>query len=164
MTEGLKVWRETGNEKDVKGVLSVFVSRFDRMLDKELEAKGIQPGLLGIMNAAKVYNLVEERGEKAIRTLFASTGVKGDAYEADYYIKGLMAAHSVNTAPLSTIEAFIKSPDHTPKLPIETDKIDHFFEKVASADIDIDSVYEKLLSDGLKAFEEAFSGLLSSLD
>jgi len=161
---GLKEWRKTGNEKDVQGVLSVFVSRFDRMIDKQLEEKGVQPGLLGIMNAAKVYNLVEERGEKAVRTLFASTGVKGDAYEADYYIKGLMATHSVNTAPLSTIEAFIKSPDHTPKLPIESDKIDHFFEKVASAGIDINYVYEKLLSDGLKAFEEAFSALLNSLD
>jgi len=164
MTEGLKSWRETGNSKDVQGVLSVFVSRFDRMLDKQLEEKGVQPGLVGIMNAAKVYNLVEKRGEKAIRTLFASTGVKGDAYAADYYIKGLMASHSVNTAPLTTIEAFIKSSDHTPKLPIEADKIDEFFEKVASAGIDMDAVYEKLLNDGLKAFEEAFSGLLSHLE
>ena len=162
--DGLKKWRETGNKKDVQGVLSVFVSRFDRMLDKQLEEKGIQPGLVGIMNAAKIYNLVEERGEKAIRTLFASTGVKGDAYVADYYIKGLMASHSVNTAPLTTIEAFIKSPDHTPKLPIDSDKIDSFFEKVSSVGIDMDSVYEKLLNDGLKAFEEAFSGLLSHLD
>jgi len=162
--EGLKKWRETGNKKDVQGVLSVFVSRFDRMLDKQLEEKGVQLGLVGIMNAAKIYNLVEERGEKAVRTLFASTGVKGDAYETDYYIKGLMASHSVNTAPLATIEAFIKSPDHTPKLPIETDKIDDFFEKVASAGIDMDSVYEKLLNDGLEAFEKAFSQLLSHLD
>ena len=164
MRDGLKVWRETGNKKDVQGVLSVFVSRFDRMLDKELETKGIQPGLVGIMNAAKIYNLVEESGEKAVRTLFASTGVKGDAYEADYYIKGLMASHSVNTAPLSTIESFITNPDHTPRLPIGSDKIDQFFKNVASAGIDMDLVYEKLLVDGLKAFKDAFSQLLSHLD
>ena len=164
MTEGLKIWHKTKNKKDVQCVLSVFVSRFDRMLDKELETKGIQPGLLGIMNAAKIYNLVKTRNKKAIRTLFASTSIKGNAYVADYYIKGLMASNSINTAPLSTIKAFIKNPDHTPRLPIEDDKIEHFFKKVASAGIKMELVYEKLLSDGLKAFKDAFSNLLNSLD
>ncbi|WP_456452553.1 transaldolase [Hydrogenimonas sp.] len=164
MQEGLKVWRATGDGKEVRGVLSVFVSRFDRLLDKELEAKGLAPGRLGIMNAASIYNLVESRGEKALRTLFASTGVKGDAYAADYYIKELMAPHSVNTAPLATIEAFVEDPDHRPRLPIDGEAISQYFERVDAAGIDMNAVYDKLLTDGLKAFKEAFATLLAHLE
>jgi len=164
MQEGLRIWRKTGGEKNVQGVLSVFVSRFDRMLDKELVSKGIQPGRLGIMNAAKIYNMVEASGEPAIRTLFASTGVKGDAYPADYYIKELMAPHSVNTAPLGTIEAFVEAPDHQPKLPIDEAEITSFFAAVKEAGIDMDHVYKKLLDDGLEAFKEAFVKLLTDLE
>jgi len=161
--EGLKIYRATG-EKNVRAVLSVFVSRFDRMLDGKLERAGLQPGRLGILNAARIYNLVESRKERAIRTLFASTGVKSDAYEADYYIKELMAPHSVNTAPLETIEAFLEHPLHAPKLPIDEAAIDTFFKAVESAGIDMQEVYRKLTEDGLKAFKEAFAGLLSHLE
>ena len=162
MTEGLAALRARGGE--AKGVLSVFVSRFDRMLDERLSAKGIAPGRLGIMNAAAIYNLVESRGEAAIRTLFASTGVKGGAYEADYYIKELMAPHSVNTAPLATIEAFVEEPDHRPRLPIDGEAIAHYFERVAEAGIDMSEVYDRLLREGLDAFKKAFSELLAHLE
>ena len=164
MQEGLKIWRATGNGKDVRGVLSVFVSRFDRMLDERLLERGIEPGRVGIMNAAKIYNLVESKQDPAIRTLFASTGVKGDAYPADYYIKELMAPHSVNTAPLATIEAFVENPDHTPKLPIDDEKIEEFFASVEEKGIDMNEVYDTLLHDGLKAFKEAFATLLAHLE
>jgi len=43
----------------VDGVVSVFVSRFDRMLDDELAQSGIDTGLTGIYNAAKIYNLID---------------------------------------------------------------------------------------------------------
>lgn len=163
MEEGLKVYRASGT-KDVKGVLSVFVSRFDRLLDEKLIERGLEPGRVGIMNAAKIYNLVEKHGNDAIRTLFASTGVKGDAFPADYYIKELMASHSVNTAPLATIEAFLEHPDHTVKLPLEDEEIDRFFTTIEEAGINIQNVYRTLLTDGLKLFKEAFATLLAHLE
>ncbi len=163
MEEGLKIYRASGT-KDVRGVLSVFVSRFDRLLDEKLIERGLEPGRVGIMNAAKIYNLVEKHGNDAIRTLFASTGVKGDAFPADYYIKELMASHSVNTAPLATIEAFLEHPDHTVKLPLEDEEIDRFFTTIEEAGIDIQDVYRTLLTDGLKLFKEAFATLLAHLE
>lgn len=164
MQEGLRVWRATGEGKSVQGVLSVFVSRFDRMLDAKLADRGIEPGRVGIMNAASIYNLVENRNEKALRTLFASTGVKGDAYEADYYIKELMAPHSVNTAPLATIEAFRERPDHRPRLPIDDEAIERFFDAVERAGIDMNDVYGTLLKEGLSSFRDAFAKLLAHLE
>ncbi|WP_457597085.1 transaldolase [Hydrogenimonas sp.] len=164
MEEGLKIWRATGDGGELRGVLSVFVSRFDRLLDKELESKGLAPGRLGIMNAAGIYNLVESRGDKALRTLFASTGVKGEAYEADYYIKELMAPHSVNTAPLATIEAFLKDVDHRPRLPIDGEAIAQYFRRVEDAGIEMNAVYERLMREGLDAFKKAFADLLAHLE
>ncbi len=163
MQEGLRIYR-AGGDKNVRGVLSVFVSRFDRALDEKLESVGLQPGRLGIVNAARIYNMVEARKEKALRTLFASTGVKGSAYEADYYIKELMAPHSVNTAPLATIEAFMEHPLHAPKLPMDEAAIDTFFKAVEAAGIDVQSLYERLIDEGLTAFKDSFARLLSHLE
>ncbi len=163
MQEGLRIYR-AGGEKNVRGVLSVFVSRFDRALDEKLESAGLQPGRLGIVNAARIYNMVEARKERALRTLFASTGVKGNAYEADYYIKELMAPHSVNTAPLATIEAFMEHPLHAPKLPMDEAAIDTFFKAVEAAGIDMQALYERLIDEGLEAFKDSFARLLSHLE
>ncbi len=163
MQEGLRIYR-AGGEKSVRGVLSVFVSRFDRALDEKLESAGLQPGRLGIVNAARIYNMVEARKERALRTLFASTGVKGNAYEADYYIKELMAPHSVNTAPLATIEAFMEHPLHAPKLPMDEAAIDTFFKAVEAAGIDMQALYERLIDEGLEAFKDSFARLLSHLE
>ncbi len=163
MEAGLKIAHAEG-KSGVQGVLSVFVSRFDRLLDKELVEKGVAPGRVGIMNAASIYNLVENRGKKELRTLFASTGVKGNAYKADYYIKELMAPHSVNTAPLATIEAFLKDVDHQPRLPIDDVAIGHFFDRIHEVGIDINDVYDRLLEEGLRAFKDAFATLLAHLE
>ena len=75
-----------------------------------------------------------------------------------------MAPHSVNTAPLATIEAFVADPDHRPRLPIDGEAIAHYFESVAAAGIEMNEVYDKLLADGLRAFKEAFADLLAHLE
>lgn len=148
----------------VDAVISVFVSRFDRLLDTQLKNAGIETAKFGIFNAAKIYNLIQKSNRPNIRALFASTGVKGDELETDYYIKELLAPHSVNTAPLSTIEAYIQDPSNRPRLPIDEQKLEEYFIKVSSSGVDIIATYEKLLNDGLRAFEEAFKGMLDSLE
>jgi transaldolase len=149
----------------VEAVISVFVSRFDRLLDSELEKHGISKATLGIMNAAKIYNLVQANPTRAIKILFASTGVKGDELAPEYYIKELYATHSINTAPLRTIEAYIVSnPSREAKLPISNQKINAYFAKIAQAGIDIDGVYERLMQEGLEAFEIAFRDMLGAIE
>ncbi len=146
-----------------KGVISVFVSRFDRLLDSRLREKKIDTARTGILNAAKIYNMVEESANPAIRTLFASTGVKGDELEADYYIKELLASHSVNTAPLATIESYIQNISTTPKLPIDPKEIESYFNLLESNDIDMQEIYTELINDGLLAFEKAFKEMLEKI-
>lgn len=163
MTRGLDSFEVDGGGK-VDAVISVFVSRFDRLLDSELEQEGLDRSKTGIYNAAKIYNLIEKNYTPTIRTLFASTGVKGERLEADYYIRELLAGHSVNTAPLTTIETYVKRGEHAaPKLPLEESEINGYFTKLADNGFDMEEVYASLLKDGLKAFEQAFEEMLESI-
>ncbi len=162
MRIGIETFEADGGLR-VEAVISVFVSRFDRLLDADLAAEGIDVSRTGIYNAAKIYNIVEQTHTPSIKTLFASTGVKGDDLPADYYIRELLAAHSVNTAPLATIEAYITNPEGLEKLPLEDAEINGYFTKLSDCGFDMDEVYKDLLSDGLKAFEEAFAAMLDTL-
>jgi len=163
MREGIEIYEEESGGK-VDAVISVFVSRFDRLLDADLLQEGIlDVSKTGIYNAAKIYNLMEENEIPNIRTLFASTGVKGDELAIDYYIRELLAPHSINTAPLVTIEKFTQRKRSAPKLPIDESIINGYFTKLSDNGFDMDEVYDSLLKDGLKAFEMAFEDMLNSI-
>ena len=162
MKHGIDLF-ETDGGRRVQAVISVFVSRFDRLLDADIAREGIPVSKTGIYNAAKIYNMVEKNHSPSIKTLFASTGVKGDDLPADYYIRELFAPHSVNTAPLATIEAYISKKETAAKLPLEENEINGYFTRLADSGFDMDEVYDTLLRDGLKAFEEAFEEMLDSL-
>jgi len=162
MTKGIAQGENYGACR-VEAVISVFVSRFDRALDTELEAAGIDPAKTGIYNAAKIYNMIEGNSVPNIRALFASTGVKGNAQEPNYYIKGLMAAHSVNTAPLATIEAHVETNDRVEMLPIENDVLNGYFMNLEDNGFKMDAIYKQLLDEGLVAFEESFKDMLEQI-
>jgi len=155
---------ETDGPCRLSGVISVFVSRFDRALDAELEASGIDPSKTGIYNAAKIYNMIEANDVPNIKTLFASTGVKGDSLPANYYIAGLIAPNSINTAPLATIEAHLESGDDKVLLPIDDKLLNGYFINLKDNGFDIEEISKTLLDTGLVQFEEAFSDMLKSLE
>ncbi len=162
MTKGIAHGEQFGSCR-VEAVISVFVSRFDRALDVELEASGIDPHKTGVYNAAKIYNMIEGNKVPNIRTLFASTGVKGDRLEANYYIKNLMATHSVNTAPLATIEAHLETNETAEILPIDDAILNGYFMNLEDNDFKMEEIYKQLLSEGLVAFEESFSAMLEKI-
>jgi len=162
MKKGLDAFEVSGGGR-CEAVISVFVSRFDRLLDSDLEKEGLEVSKTGIYNAAKIYNIIESNHTPSVRTLFASTGVKGDDLPADYYMRELLAPHSVNTAPLATIEAYIATAADAPKLPIDDDVLNGYFTKLSDNGFDMDEVYKALLKDGLEAFEKAFQEMLDTL-
>ncbi len=149
--------------KDVSTVISIFISRIDRALDEQLSSLNITPSLAGIYNGADIYAAIEAKGVKNCRTLFASTGVKGNSLPPQYYIDNLLAYNSVNTAPIETIDAFVKGKCTTPALPISQKTIEEHFKKISDAGIDFDAVVQKQIDDGLEAFKEAFKDILESI-
>ncbi len=163
-SKGTEVFAKDSSNALPKAVISIFVSRFDRKMDQAFLDKGINAGRLGILNASKIYNDIQKRGLSNVRALFASTGVKGDSYVKDYYITNLLFANSINTAPLETIDAFVKTGVKEIKEPFSDDQIDDFFEKVKTKEFDIDKIYSELMDEGLEAFKEAFKDILNELN
>lgn len=165
MQKGIKEFQQF-DEGRVEGVVSIFVSRFDRLLDDKLKELGIPTAKTGILNAANIYNKIRKYKEPAIKPLFASTGVKeNQGLPKDYYITSLCAKHSINTAPIETIEAYEKNPNKGKlALPIESSKIQDHFNALKNAGIDMQKVYDTLMKDGLKAFEDAFSSMLKVIE
>lgn len=153
--DAFKRARERGGKG--KSVISVFVSRLDRCVDNKLE--GSLQAKLGIANAKNIYNMIEDFGDKDTRTLFASTGVKGGGLRASYYVDELLLPHSINTAPLETIEAYFANND-TKMKDVEMD-FEAFCSKLKG--VEIEEIYKQLLSEGLQAFKESFTDLLKTL-
>ncbi len=164
LEEGLKLYRHTYSSKnEPKAVISVFVSRFDRKLDKVLTQKGLKSARVGILNATKIYKQIESKELENVRCLFASTGVKGYDLEGDYYVEKLLFPNAINTAPLNTILAFISSgKTQVQELPSD-DEIEVFFKEVADVGVDMKKVYEELMDEGMEAFKVAFKQMLDIL-
>ena len=149
--------------KDTKGVISIFVSRFDRTLDPLFENKDLEISKVGIMNALKCYYEIEKFSNNNIRTLFASTGVKGDNLTPSYYIDNLIYKNTINTAPLATIESWIENGSKAESKTITEDECDIYFEKLSKRNIDIEKVANQLLKEGLSAFKLSFEELLKKV-
>lgn len=137
-----------------KSVISVFVSRLDRemnaLLPNPLKNK------LGIENAKYIYlKIIENSKDQDTRTLFASTGVKDKMIRPSYYIDELLLPHSINTAPLESIEAYFIHKD------LEFKSKENMLS--AFQNYNLQALYAKLLEEGLKTFKTSFSDLLKML-
>jgi len=159
-----EAFERASHKASVDTVISVFVSRIDRAIDETLREKGVKTGWMGIVNAADIYNRVEALSVPKCRVLFASTGVKGDEYRASYYIDELLAPNSVNTAPIGTIDAFVKGDDRVIKLPLSQQRIDEHAEAVRHAGVHMDQVIKTQIDEGLEAFKVAFGEILNALE
>lgn len=161
--DAFKEARKNNSYDQSRSVISVFVSRFDRAIEQKLTDKPHLQAKLGIYNAIECYNLIENYDDPLSRTLFASTGVKGDKLPKSYYIDMLKLPHSVNTAPLDSIKAYLKNDTPLKKIPFDEHSIKKEMEEITNSGVDIEGLYTLLLKEGLMAFEEAFENLLRSI-
>ena len=114
----------------------------------------------GIYNATSIYYEIETYGLNNVRTLFASTGVKGGKASPDYYIKELAFERSINTAPLDALKA---ANSINVIAPASKEVIEEYFTKAAAAGINHEKVCAKLFSDGISAFKEAYAQSINAL-
>ena len=159
LNEGLKAFRIQNTTKTTpKAVISVFVSRFDRLLNSKLSEKNT----LGILTSSLAYKYIYNQNEPNIRTLFASTGVKGDDLPKDFYIKELLFENSINTAPLDAINAF-KGKEINLKKPLSSSKIHKRISNLNLSQEELEQACKLLLDDGLNQFCIAFEEILKAL-
>lgn len=145
-----------------RAVVSIFVSRFDRAYNAMQGANDEVKNALGIANAKKCYGVVQGFGDKFSRTLFASTGVKGDDLPKDHYITSLILPKSINTAPLDALQAFLQDQTRDIKeVPILDSQIEKTLSLVGQEHLE--QMYQTLLADGLNAFKQSFEEMLRKL-
>ncbi len=174
--KGLERRQAEGKSLDVNSVASFFVSRVDTNVDKKLEELGRADlaGTAALANARLAYRHFKETfsgprweglhhgGAALQRPLWASTGTKNENYSDTMYVDGLVAAHTVNTMPLATLQAVadhsqISGPtaEHDPSEDLKA---------LEAAGIDMDQVTDELLVDGVKQFEDAMTRLLEGIE
>jgi transaldolase len=107
---------------------------------------------------------LEKRGANKQRPLWASTGVKDPTYDDTRYVVELIAPHTVNTMPQSTLDAVI---DHgvirgdtvTGNYAAAVDVL----KALSALNISLDSVTTDLEIDGVKKFAQAWTDLLENV-
>jgi transaldolase len=162
----------------IHSVASFFISRIDSAVDKELKAIGNTDllGKVAVANAHRAYALfldkfnqpawraLEESGALVQRPLWASTGVKDPAYADTLYVDTLVAPHTVNTMPQSTLDAFL---DHgTVKSDTITAQMESASKTLAALSalgISLEAITDALEADGVKKFEDAWISLLADV-
>ncbi|WP_290945913.1 transaldolase [Helicobacter sp.] len=150
---------DKNSKTNARAVISIFVSRFDSHIPP---AEPLQPRL-GILNAMVCYGAINELGNSRIRPLFASTGAKIQGLNPDYYITNLIAPHSVNTAPLATIEAFLQSPKERVIPWLDKKEALRAISELDLGKHSLEFLQSTLLAEGLEAFKQSFSAMLASL-
>jgi len=167
-----------GDPASVASVASIFVSRLDTAVDKELAERGRADlqGKAAVANSRLIYARFEEvfsgrrweklaaAGARVQRPLWGSTSAKNPAYRDTIYVDELIGPDTVNTVPPETLDAF---EDHgTVALTVRTD-VDGaraHLEQLAELGLDLDAITEKLQRDGVQSFADAFIGLLQSVE
>jgi transaldolase len=183
--EGIEDRVRAGKPVDhLASVASVFVSRIDSNIDKQIDdrlAKGenLDPGLkgkAGIANLKLTYAKFEElfhgerftalkaKGANVQRPLWASTSTKNPKYDDLMYIVNVVGTDTVNTMPPGTLDALL---DHGV---IKADTI-HTGLAGAKADIaaldavgiSLHDVTEQLVAEGVKSFAKSFEDMLAAI-
>ena len=174
---GLDKWiRHGGDARRVKSVASLFLSRVDTLIDKQLDAIGGDAlalrGKAGVALAKLAYQEYQTifkgavfaplaaRGARPQYMLWASTGTKNKAYSDVLYVDGLIGPETINTLPDATLAAFRDHGRAAPTLESGTESARDLFAALARLGIDMDGVGEELQVEGVKLFAQAFEQLL----
>jgi len=166
--------------QQIASVASLFISRVDTAVDKQLgdigsEAALALHGRTACANARVIYRhfrtlfdgaafaLQRERGARVQRPLWGSTGTKNPAYSDVLYVDELIGPDTVNTLPPATLKAFLDHGRVAATLMSGMDEAEQLLAQVAALGIDLDAVCEQLQREGVKQFADAYDNLLVAL-
>ena len=176
----LRGLKRNAKPHQVSSVASFFVSRVDTEVDRALEASGTPEALslrgkIAIANARIVYRRFREiflgtpfeefrrRGARLQRPLWASTGTKDPAFSDVLYVEELIGPQTINTIPPATLNAFRDHGRVQPTLEAGAQDAEQALARLAKLGIDLETITEKLLADGITAFTHSLDELLASL-
>jgi transaldolase len=187
--KGLEQRAAAGHPIDhVASVASVFVSRIDTAVDKQLEGlinnardeneRAKLSGLLGktaIANAKIQYQEFKEifsterfkklkaQGARVQRCLWASTSTKNPKYRDVMYAEALIGPDTVDTLPPATFDAFRDHGNVSLSLEANLDEAQTMISDLAKTGISLKQVCQQLQDDGVKAFADSYESLIASI-
>jgi transaldolase len=170
----------------VASVASFFVSRIDTLVDPLLEhiiaqggdrvqlAKQVH-GQVAIASAKIAYQAYNEifshdrfkkltaHGARVQRLLWASTGAKNPDYSDVKYVEALIGAHTVDTAPVETLDAYRDHGEPQARLEQNVEEAYRVLQRLPALGIDIDQVARQLEDEGVEKFNQPFDKLMETL-
>ncbi len=168
----------------IRSVNSVFVSRIDTAIDKQLQAKidagetGLASllGKTGIANLKLTYQKFKElfespgfgkiaaAGGAVQRPLWASTSTKNPKYNDLMYVETVVGKHTVNTMPPNTLEALLDHGDPKPDtVESDLDGAHAVMKGLEDAKISLADVQRQLQVEGVSSFSDSFATLLGAI-
>ena len=186
---GLEARAAAGKPIDtIASVASFFVSRVDTAVDQRLDEliayttneqrKRELKALLGkaaIANAKLAYVAYQEifsgprwealarQGARTQRCLWASTSTKNPAYRDILYAEQLIGPDTVDTMPLSTIEAFLDHAIVARTLDQDVEKARADYAAIERAGISMEKVTLRLQQEGVQKFADSFNQLIDTI-
>ena len=168
-------------------VASLFVSRLDTAVDKDLEARAaaadentaLRDRLLALRGTAAVANALEvweeyrsqffgpsfeplrSRGARPQWILWASTGTKNPAYSDIKYVDELACPDSINTMPRETLDAFLDHGKVTGnRVDLALPAARRTRQAFAEIGISLEEHCRKLLDEGVASFAKSFHEMM----
>jgi len=179
---GLEQARDSGLDlSGIESVASFFISRIDSEVDKRLDAVGTDEatalkGKGAVANAHLAYAAYAEvvasdrwkqladAGAQPQRPLWASTGVKDEAYPDTLYVSELVVADTVNTMPEKTMDAFGDHGEVTgDTVSGRKDEAKSIIDAVKAAGVDWDDVLLVVEDEGVDKFKKSWTELTETV-
>jgi transaldolase len=172
----------------VASVASFFVSRVDTLVDPQLEERvqeggpdaelaDARLGTAAIDNAKLAYQAwqelfrgprwaaLEAKGASKQRCLWASTSTKNPHYRDVLYSEELIGRDTVNTMPLSSVEAFADHGVVRGQTVLEDlDRARRLWSDLIRVGIDEEEVGEQLETEGVDKFAASYQALLDTIE
>ncbi|MCS6995325.1 MAG: bifunctional transaldolase/phosoglucose isomerase [Anaerolineales bacterium] len=165
-----------GEIERIHSVASFFVSRVDTKVDPKLPENSPLRGKAAIANAKLAYEefrkvfggarfgKLQMAKANLQRPLWASTSTKNPAYPDTIYVDNLIGPATVNTVPPQTLVAF---KEHGTASQTIMEGLDEARQQIADLEqqgILMSTVTQELEEEGVKAFADAFTALLETLE
>jgi transaldolase len=172
----------------VASVASFFVSRVDTLIDPQLEERveeggpdatlaASRLGTAAVDNAKLAYQAWLElfagprwealaaRGARPQRCLWASTSTKNPSYRDVLYSEELIGRDTVNTMPLSSVEAFADHGMVRGQTVLEDlDRARRLWSELIRVGIDEEEVGEQLETEGVDKFAASYQAMLDTIE
>lgn len=162
-----------GQDPKVESVASVFVSRWDKAVEKA--APEALRNRLGIAVAQRTYRAYRDLlaspewrrlaagGARPQRLLWASTGTKDPAAPDTLYVDTLAAPDTVNTLPEKTLLAVADHGKVSGVMAVDGGDAEKTLREFAAAGIDVNAVAAQLQEEGAKSFVKSWNGLMKTI-